>query len=97
MQQICFIKQDYDRTVKPFWNDACHNLSDNLFLPYADNNKTNFTIHYLSSFIRKLTPVYTSHFPLSFKSYTLSVPDVIVKAVKQGIVKYGLNRSFVLD
>ena len=91
MQQVCFIKQDYDRTVKPFWNDACHNLSDNLFLPYADNNKTNFTIHYLSSFIRKLTPVYTSHFPLSFKSYTLYVPDVIVKAVKK--IRFYFNSS----
>lgn len=49
MQQICFIKQDYDRTVKPFWNDTCKNLSDNLFLPYDDNKKPNFTIHYLSS------------------------------------------------
>ena len=83
MQQVCFIKQDYERTVKPFWNDACKKLSDNLFLPYADNNKTNFTSHYLSSFIRKLTPVYTSHFPLSFKSHVISSPDVIVKAVKK--------------
>ena len=91
MQQVCFIKQDYDRTVKPFWNDACHNLSDNLFLPYADNNKTNFTIHYLSSFIRKLTPVYTSHFPLSFKSHVISSPDVIVKAVKK--IRFYFNSS----
>ena len=91
MQQVCFIKQDYDRTVKPFWNDACKKLSDNLFLPYADNNKTNFTIHYLSSFIRKLTPVYTSHFPLSFKSHVISSPDVIVKAVKK--IRFYFNSS----
>ena len=83
MQQICFIRQDYERTVKPFWNDACHNLSDNLFLPHTDNNIPNFNSHYLSSLIRKLTPVYTSYFPLTFKSHTLSVPDVIVKAVKK--------------
>ena len=89
MQQVCFIKQEYDRTVKPFWNDVCHNLSDNLFLPYTDNNIPNFTIHYLSSFIRKLTPVYPSH--LSFKSYTLSVSDIIVKAVKK--IRFYFNSS----
>ena len=91
MQQVCFIKQEYDRTVKPFWNDVCHNLSDNLFLPYTDNNIPNFTIHYLSSFIRKLTPVYPSHFSLSFKSYTLSVSDIIVKAVKK--IRFYFNSS----
>lgn len=91
MQQVCFIKQEYDRAVKPFWNDACKKLSDNLFLPYNDNNKTNFTIHYLSSFIRKLTPVYTSHFPLSFKSYAISSSDVIVKAVKK--IRFYFNSS----
>ena len=91
MQQVCFIKQEYDRTVKPFWNDVCYNLSDNLFLPYTDNNIPNFTIHYLSSFIRKLTPVYPSHFSLSFKSYTLSVSDIIVKAVKK--IRFYFNSS----
>lgn len=83
MKQVCFIKQEYDKMVKPFWNDACKNLSDNLFLPYNDNKKTNFTIHYLSSFIRKLTPVYPPYFPLTFKSYTTTSSDVVIKAVKK--------------
>ncbi len=83
MQQICFIKREYDRTVKPFWSNACHNLSDNLFLPHTDNKIPNFNSQYLSSIITKLTPVHPSHFPLTFKSHILSAEDVVVKAVRK--------------
>ena len=83
MTQTCFIKHDYDRTVQPFWNEQCHKMSQNLFLPCTENNIPNFKTHYLSSLIRKLTPVHSYHFPLFFKSYVMSAPDIVVKAVRK--------------
>lgn len=37
--QICFPDIEYDSAVKPYWNNTCYKLSENLFLPALINNK----------------------------------------------------------
>ena len=44
--QICFPDIEYDSAVKPYWNNTCHKLSENLFLPALINNKPNFSLIY---------------------------------------------------
>lgn len=82
-KQVCFLKYDFDRTVKPFWNQSCQNVSDNLFLPYSENKIHNFNTTFLSRIIRTITAVYPLSFPLVFKRTYLPKKDVEVKATKK--------------
>lgn len=82
--QICFPDIEYDSAVKPYWNNTCHKLSENLFLPSMTDNKPNFTVSQVSHIIQKILPVNkTQNFPVKFKVFSESRPDVVIPAVKK--------------
>lgn len=81
--QICFPDRVYDSTVKPYWNDTCQKLSENLFLPALIGNKPNFTVSVISNIIQKILPVIPQAFPVQFKTFSHKRPDIVIPAVKK--------------
>lgn len=83
--QICFPDIEYDSAVKPYWNNTCHKLSENLFLPALINNKPNFTLSVIyKDIIQKILPVNkTQIFPVKFKISVERKTDIVIPAVKK--------------
>lgn len=81
--QICFPDRVYDSTVKPYWNNTCKILSENLFLPALIRNKPNFTVSVISDIVQKILPVTKQIFPVQFKTFLYSKPDIVIPAVKK--------------
>jgi len=81
--QICFPDREYASTVKPYWDDTCQELSEQLFLPALVKNQPNFTVSVISRVIQKILPVKPQNFPVSFKVNLETQPDIVVKTVKK--------------